>query len=81
MDALATRAFVASSGDYYLCPLSRKQVRDGELASLIERGVRGAEALTEVFVKKGTKRELIATGYRLRGSVGSRCCRRASELG
>jgi transposase len=35
MAALATRAFVAASGDHYLCPLSEKQVSPEALAILL----------------------------------------------
>jgi transposase len=63
MDALATRGYVAASGDYYLCPLSHKQVKVEELSRLIERALSGAQELTKVFARRGQKRELIAEGY------------------
>jgi transposase len=63
MDARGIRAFLVRSGDYYLCPLSLKQVSGQELAELIERGVGGKESLTPVLAEKGESSEIIATGY------------------
>lgn len=63
MDARGIRGFLVKSGDYYLCPLSLKQVSALELAVLIERGVSGEVNLTPVFAEKGGQRESIANGY------------------
>jgi transposase len=63
MDARAIRGTLVSGGDYYLCPLSLKQVSAQELAALIERAVSGQESLTPVLAKKGGKSEMIASGY------------------
>lgn len=63
MDGRGIRGYLVRSGDYYLCPLSLKQVSAPELAQLIERGVSGEASLSPVFVEKGGTREIIAKGY------------------
>jgi len=67
MDAIATRAFLVSGGDYYLCPLSLKQIGEIELESLITRAMESSQELKEIYAhkSKGGKqnRELIALGY------------------
>lgn len=63
MDARAIRGYLVRSGDYYLCPLSLKQVSGSELAALIERGVSDEASLTPVFAEKRGTAEMIATGY------------------
>lgn len=63
MDGRGIRAYLVRSGDYYLCPLSLKQVSGSELADLIERGVSGEASLTPVLAEKADTREIIAKGY------------------
>jgi transposase len=48
MAALDTRAFVARTNDYYLCPLSAVQVSAAELQRLLEPVWDGSQALTAV---------------------------------
>jgi transposase len=64
MAAHATRAFIAVSGDYYLCPLPQVQLGEGELEEALERVWRGEQALRSVFREneRGEPR-LIAQGY------------------
>ncbi len=66
MDALAVRGYLAASGDYYLCPLSKKQLGAAELSRLITDGVKRRRQLRKVYrppQERGEKRELIAEGY------------------
>jgi transposase len=49
MASLATRAYVASSSDYYLCPLSSVQIPDAMLAKLLEPVWNNEQALTPVY--------------------------------
>ena len=63
MDARQIRGSLVKSGDYYLCPLSLKQVSGSELAELIERGVSDEASLTRVWAEKGGQREIVANGY------------------
>jgi transposase len=48
MAALETRRYLAQSQNYYLCPLSEKQVSKADLAELLAPVFRGEEALTSV---------------------------------
>ncbi len=66
MDALAVRGYLAASGDYYLCPLSKRQISAAELARLVTDGVKRRRKLRKVYrppAARGEKRELIAEGY------------------
>jgi len=67
MDAVAIRAYLAASADYYLCPLSKKQVGAEQLSHLIADALNGKRELTPVYrplaSARGKKRELIAEGY------------------
>src|SRR6266478_4017810 len=67
MAAHATRAFIALSGDYYLCPLPQVQLAEGELDAALEALWRGEHVLSAV-VREGPKGqpELIAEGYEYR---------------
>ena len=60
----ATRAFIASQGDFYLCPLPQVQLAAGELAEALAVVWSRAQALSPVFRERqdGTP-ELIAEGY------------------
>src|SRR3989449_5679902 len=49
MAAHATRAFIALSGDSYLCPLPQVQLDEGELEAALERGWSGDQALLSVL--------------------------------
>lgn len=49
MGALATRASVAASQDYYLCPLAGPQLPDADLNALLEAGLHGAHTLEAVY--------------------------------
>jgi transposase len=48
MAALATRAFVQASGDYYLCPLSEVQLPPAQLTAYLAPVWTGEQALTAV---------------------------------
>jgi transposase len=64
MAARETRAFIASKGDYYLCPLPQVQLAEGELEAALEAIWRGEQALCPVFRERAEgKPELIAHGY------------------
>jgi transposase len=60
-----TRAWVASQGDYYLCPLPQVQLAEGELEAALEAVERGEVALRPVFRASSQtgQVELIAEGY------------------
>src|SRR5205085_8061180 len=47
MAALATRAFVASGGDFYLCPLADSQLSRSERRELLRPVWDGAQVLTQ----------------------------------
>ena len=63
--ALGTRAFLASSGDYYLCPLSEAQLPAGKRRVLLEPVQQGRQALRRVFrpAEDGEAEELVAEGF------------------
>lgn len=66
MAALQTRAMVAASGDYYLCPLSSTQVPADELAALLAPVWRGEQPLKRIYRPADaarSHRQLIADGY------------------
>lgn len=68
MGAEATRAYVASSQDYYLCPLAGKQMPAAALAQLITPVTTGAQALTPIAAPSGgmrKKAEKVAEGYEM----------------
>jgi transposase len=59
-----TRAFIASRGDYYLCPLPQVQHADGELDEALEAIWSGEQLLIAVTRERQEgKPELIAEGY------------------
>jgi transposase len=63
MASRETRAFIASRGDFYLCPLPQIQLAEGELEEAIEAVRTGEHALLSVFRASDTDEpELIAEG-------------------
>ncbi len=64
MAALETRAFVQAQQDYYLCPLSTKQMPDAVLAAYLQPIWVGKQVLTPVFrERQASQPELMAEGY------------------
>jgi transposase len=66
MGALHTRAWVAGSGDYYLCPLAGKQMPAEELEKLLSPVFSGAQGFEQVYHPETETPEpsrLIAEGY------------------
>jgi transposase len=63
--ALATRAFLAGSGDYYLCPLSETHLSTEQRRVLLQPVWQGRQALRQVFrpAQEGEAEELIAEGF------------------
>jgi transposase len=76
MAALATRAYLASTHDYYLCPLSEKQLSEQERRALLQPVWQGNQALQRVYrpAADGQPPELVAEGFcvdvRLQATVG-----------
>src|SRR6266702_3668971 len=64
MAARETRAFLATQGDFYLCPLPQVQLAEGELDAALEAVWRGEQSLSPVWREQHDgKPELIAEGY------------------
>lgn len=65
MAALATRAFVAASPDFYLCPLSENQLSRAERRELLKPVFDGAPMLEQVWRPGGDGQadELVAEGF------------------
>jgi transposase len=65
MAALATRAFVAAGGDFYLCPLSETQLSRAQRRELLQPVFAGTQALQPVWRPgpKGQADELVAEGF------------------
>jgi transposase len=65
MAALATRAFVAAGGDFYLCPLSEGQLSRVQRRELLQPVFDGRQALQRVSrpAAKGQADELVAEGF------------------
>jgi transposase len=66
MAALDTRAYLASTQDYYLCPLSEKQLSRERRRQLIRRVRQGQHALQAVYRPKDNpedEEELVAEGF------------------
>jgi transposase len=65
MAALATRAFVAAGGDFYLCPLAQSQLSRAERHALLQPVFAGTQALQQVWRPgpKGQADELVAEGF------------------
>ena len=67
MGALQTRALVAGSGDYYVCPLAGKQMPAEALEKLLSPVFSGAQGLTQVYHPETPEQpRLIAEGYEVR---------------
>jgi transposase len=69
MGALQTRAFIAGSGDYYVCPLAGKQMPAEELEKLLSPVFSGEQRLEKVYHPAADAQEeprLIAEGYEVR---------------
>src|SRR5436305_9511638 len=65
--SLGTRAYLASTRDYYLCPLSEKQLPAEERRALLQPVWAGRQALRQVYrpgADRGTE-ELVAEGFSL----------------
>jgi transposase len=65
MAALATRAFVAATGDFYLCPLSENQLSRAERRALLQPVFDGTQPLQQVRRPgaAGEAEELVAEGF------------------
>src|SRR4051812_10997687 len=64
MAAREIRAFIASKGDYYLCPLPQVPLADGEWAEAFEAIWSGTPALLPIFrAPEAGEPALIAQGY------------------
>src|SRR3954447_15613117 len=65
MAALATRAFVAAGGDFYLCPLSESQLSRAQRRALLQAVWDGTQALQPVWRPgpDGQPDELVAEGF------------------
>jgi transposase len=65
MAALATRAFVAAGGDFYLCPLSENQLSRAERRALLQPVWAGTQALQPVWRPgpEGQADERVAEGF------------------
>jgi transposase len=65
MAALATRAFVAAGGDFYLCPLSENQLSRAERRALLQPVWEGTQPLQPVWRPgpEGRADELVAEGF------------------
>ncbi len=65
MAALATRAFVAAAGDFYLCPLPVNQVSRAQRRAWLQPAFDGTQALQPVWRPGGEGRpdELVAEGF------------------
>ncbi|MGF1615435.1 MAG: IS1634 family transposase [Gammaproteobacteria bacterium] len=69
MGALQTRALVAQSGDYYVCPLAGKQMPAEELEKWVLPVVNSAQELEPVYhpgMETQEQPRLIAEGYEVR---------------
>src|SRR4051794_27713428 len=67
MAALATRAFLASGEDFYLCPLSENQISRAQRRALLQPVFDGTQALQQVWRPggKGQPDERVAVGFRV----------------
>jgi hypothetical protein len=63
--ALATRAYLAQSGDYYLCPLPQTQRSAEQRRALLQPVWQGRQALQRVYrpAEDGPGQELVAEGF------------------
>jgi len=65
--ALATRAYVASTKDYYLCPLPESQIPAEKRRDLLQPVWQGQQPLHQVYrpAEDGETEELVAEGFSL----------------
>jgi len=64
MASLENRAFVASGGDFYLCPLPKVQVSEEQLEAYLKPVWEGAQSLEDVYRESEEgQRQKIAEGY------------------
>jgi transposase len=69
LGALATRAYLVISGDYYCCPLSKVQLDADELRELLAPVRGGAQKLTEIeWVNGEGEKKIIAKGFEIKRS-------------
>lgn len=63
--ALGTRAYLASTGEYYLCPLSETQLSREQRRQLLQPVWRGQQTLQQVYrpADDGYSEELVAEGF------------------
>src|SRR2546430_1639489 len=72
MAALETRAYLEAQQDFYLCPLSSKQLPDEVLEEYLQPVWVGEQALTAVSrEQEAGKPEQIAQGYERRVTLSS----------
>jgi transposase len=70
--ALGTRAYLASTQDYYLCPLAEKQFSREQRRALIQRVRQGQQAVQPVYRPKDNPQdedELVAEGFAVEESL------------
>lgn len=83
--ALDTRAFLASSGDFYLCPLPQTQVSDAQRRALLQPVWEGKQTLRQVYrsADEGETPERVAEGFavdvRLQAEVNGKVVRWAER--
>jgi transposase len=63
--SLGTRAYLASTNDYYLCPLPETQVSAAQRRALLQPVWEGRQALQQVYrpAEDGATEELVAEGF------------------
>lgn len=74
MGALATRAYVAASRDYYLCPLAGSQMPESELDPLLGPVLSGEQTLEAVYDPDTVRRKnpvVLAEGYQVRVTLAA----------
>jgi transposase len=69
--SLATRAYLASTQDYYLCPLPEKHVSAEQRRVLLQPVWQGQQPLQQVYrpTEDGPTEELVAEGFSLDGPL------------
>jgi transposase len=63
MGSLPTRAYVAGSGDYYLCPLSGTQVSRAEMLQRLQPVWHGQQPLQQVYRPRADAKQRPATAH------------------
>ena len=69
MASRETRAWIATQGASYLCPLPQVQLAEGELEAVLEALDRGEVMLKPVYRETDDDPELIAEGYERQGEM------------